>query len=364
MMLTFHDTDDQDTAAAPPETQRRNPAPCPDRPQAGLKAPLEHTAPNHANIPEIRIPAARTPAAFSGDFTIACAQYPVLDLTEEITRMTNIFTALFDAAPLTLQEHANLINAQNPLFPLLAVNGRTNRAVVLHAITVYQPKLGTANWHHPAMGKTIAMMGDAPQDGILPTIITIPATAFHRATYWPIAPETAILGTLPNTTTLLPPGSNLTIVTSTLVPLPPLLVPFFIQNQQTPLLQVFKNFLAAVAASVQNTKDMCHQTLNFLRAATITNALGSNPDPLSQLALDLTHTTMDADLHQWAAARYEVYHLLAEQNQRKNNTTQQAAATNQPNTHYTTTRPNIQQTPRQHRHKCTIHVMMRVAPRG
>jgi len=49
---------------------------------------------------------------------------------------------------------------------------------------------------------------------------------------------------------------------------------------------------------------MCHQTLNFLRATTITNvtnATGSSPDPLSQLAIDLTHMTMDAELHQWAA---------------------------------------------------------------
>jgi len=229
--------------------------------------------------------------------------------------MTNIFTALFDVAVLTLQECANLINAQNPLFPLLAINGRTSRAVILHAITIYQPKLGTANWHHPAMGKTIAMMGDTPQDGMLPTVITIPAMAFHRATYWPIALETTILGTPPNTTTLLPPGSNLTIVTSTLVPLLPLLVPFFIQNQHMPLLQVFKNFLAVVATSDQATKDMCHQTLNFLWVATITNAMGSNPDPLSQLATDLTHTTMDAKLHQWAAMHYKVYHLLTEQNQ-------------------------------------------------
>jgi len=185
-MLSFHDPNDQDTAAMPPEPQRR-PAACRmaqvltgPKPPPGQNATATQGN-NQAN--PICALQGMPPNVHMGDFTIACGHYPASNHGDEAICMAHINTALFDAAPLSFQEHTNLITSQAPPFPLLAVNSRTNLAVVLHAITVYQPQLGMPSWHHPAMGKTIAMLGNTPQAEMLPMVITIPATTFHQATY-------------------------------------------------------------------------------------------------------------------------------------------------------------------------------------
>jgi len=102
---------------------------------------------------------------------------------------------------------------------MLAINNMTNTVVMLHCITKVHPPIGYHQGMHPAAGTTIALMGKAPYPGALPTVVTIPATAFNDKQMWPAATDMMINAATPTDKTIQPDGIH-TMQMAKIIPLP------------------------------------------------------------------------------------------------------------------------------------------------
>jgi len=110
-------------------------------------------------------------------------------------------------------------------------------------------------------------------------------------------------------TDLLPPTGNHAVTTSRIIPLPPFLVPFFIDQANTSLLQLCKKICSTYTANDPAAFQACTLTQQFLLAAITMDPMGPNPHD-SQLAVALQVPATNNILAQWAMGRYSGYQFL------------------------------------------------------
>jgi len=163
----------------------------------------------------------------------------------------------------------------------------------------FLPPLGGYQGRHPATGLTLALAGEAFYPGGTPEIISIPDNAFADAQVWHAATTDELAAVDPLQTDLLPPTGQHAVTVSHIIPLPPFLVPFFIDNTNITLIQLCKKFCTTFAPNDPQAFQASTLTRQFLLAATTldpTLPTATN----SQLAIDLPTPTRDHIVAQWA----------------------------------------------------------------
>jgi len=252
------------------------------------------------------------PTPIPGPFYTACTQFPITNLITETTRLNAMYAALFHQDPLTPHERAMAVCAQPGPLPLLAINKNNNTATIMHCLTIFYPPLGGYQGRHPATGLTLALCGEAFYPGGTPDIVSIPDNAFADAQVWHAATTDELVAVDPLRTDLLPPTGQHAVTVSRIIPLPPFLVTFFIDNTNVPLLQLCKKFCTSFTPNDPQTFQASTLTRQFLLAAATTDPTLPAPND-SQLAIDLPTPTRDNIIAQWAMGRYSGYHFLTNQ---------------------------------------------------
>ncbi len=249
------------------------------------------------------------PTPIPGPFYSACKQFPITNLIAETTRLNAMYAALFHQDPLTPNERAMAVCAQPGPLPLLAITKTSNTATILHCLTIFYPPLGGYQGRHPATGLTLALVGEAMYPGGTPDIVSIPDNAFADAQAWHAATVDELAVVDPLQSDLLPPSGQNAVTVSRIIPLPPFLVPFFIDNTNLALIQLCKKFCTTFSPNDPQTFQASTLTRQFLLAAATTDpTLPATTD--SQLAINLPTPTRDNILAQWAMGRYSGYHFL------------------------------------------------------
>jgi len=288
---------------------------------AQLKDPKNYDDPTESNqFPSIPFPPAThaalnsttaqipsKPGPLLGAFTHACIRFPIPNQFAEATHAHNMYQALFDTPCITATQCALMISNQPTPFPMLCIEAASNTAIVLHGISVFHPPLGTS---HPFAGATLALAGEIPHAGATPRVVILPPETFDDALSWPTSSLLSIADVDPSVSQLLPPDRDSFVSISRIIPLPPALVSFFINNASLPLLTVYNLAMQAHDTADEDTQRMCFHTLQFLQAALTFDPSTDTSPPTSQLGLCLDTATMDPVILRWAFGRYHVYHML------------------------------------------------------
>jgi len=247
-------------------------------------------------------------APYLGPFATTCRRFPITDDLAEAHRTRNTYDTLFHTPAMTPNDRATILNAQPPPLPMLMINHTTNTAVILHCITKFYPPLGLHQGAHPAAGSIIALMGEAPYPGALPQVVTVPLTAFEDEQLWPAASDTMIVAANPADREIQPDGLHNTKM-SRLIPLPPRLVPTFLEHANDTLIELTQVLKVIHDTAPPPTQQMCALPLQFLRAAIIASPTPATNQTESQLATPLIAVPMDQTITQWASARYSFYRM-------------------------------------------------------
>ncbi len=304
----------------PPAPHAVTPSRSPNGP-AQLKDPKNYEDPTEANQPHsIPFPPNNSgimnptttdmpskPGPFFGPFTQACIRFPIPNLFAEATRAHNMYEALFDTPCITATQRALMISNQPAPFPMLCIEANSNSAIVLHGISVFHPPLGTS---HPLAGATLALAGEIHCVGATPCVVILPPETFDDPVSWPASSLISISEADPTVSQLLPPDKDSFVAISWIIPLPPTLVPFFINNANLPLLTVYNLAMQAHDTSDEDTQRMCFHTLQFLQTALTFDPSANTSAPTSQLGLHLDNATMDPVILRWACGQYHIYNML------------------------------------------------------
>jgi len=247
-------------------------------------------------------------APYLGPFATTCRRFPITDDLAEAHRTRNTYDTLFHTPSTTPTDRATILNAQPPPLPMLVINQTTNTVAILHCITKFYPPLGLHQGAHPAAGSIIALMGEAPYPGALPPVVNVPLTAFEDETLWPAASDTMITAANPADKVLQPDGQHNTQM-SRLIPLPPRLVPTFLEHANDTLPEIIQTIKTMHDTAHPPTQQMCALPVQFLRAAVIATNNPATNQPVSQLAIPLITVPMDQTITQWALACYSFYRM-------------------------------------------------------
>ncbi len=283
----------QPTASAPAAQNTQNPI--------NINNPMGNAATTNTTI--LALPPL---APYLGPFATTCRRFPITDDLAEAHRIRNTYDTLYHTPATSPNDRATILNAQPPPLPMLTINQTTNTIAILHCITKFYPPLGWHQGAHPAAGTIIALMGEAPYPGALPPVVTVPLTAFEDEILWPAASDTMITTANPADAVIQPDGQHSTMM-SRLIPLPPRLVPTLLEHANDTLPGITQLIKTMHDTAPAPTQQMCALTVQFLRAASISNTTPATNNPQSQLGIPLIAVPMDQTITQWATARYSFY---------------------------------------------------------
>jgi len=157
----------------------------------------------------------------------------------------------------------------------------------LNTCTVSQSStpLGGYQGQHTATRTTLALLGKAFYPSGTPPML-IPNNAFVDVQVWHAATEDEITTINATQTDLLAPSGQNVVMISHIIPLPPFLVPFFLNNTDSPLIQICKKFCTKFTMANLPTYQACTLICQFLLAAVTLKTMAPNSTH-SQVAIAL-----------------------------------------------------------------------------
>jgi len=246
--------------------------------------------PGAANLPPPPQGPPQGPLAATTAGTLTVAEAQAVDLTYTIL--------LGPTSTLTNQERLEQISDQPPPFALLIIRHPDSTPALTHSIKRFHSPIGT---NHPLHGCILGFIGDAMQWNSTPQLIQIPLTALSNTTDLQIAPTQTLLDANPTASTVAANATDPAQQTSTMINIPPTLIPFFLQHahlRPVPLWRAFHTWQTTNQPPAQTQHDHIDA---FLRVAAIRK---NNADThTSQLAIHAHIPAYDTIITKWAKQR-------------------------------------------------------------
>jgi len=175
--------------------------------------------PGAANLPPPPQGPPQGPLAATTAGTLTVAEAQAVDLTYTIL--------LGPTSTLTNQERLEQIADQPPPFALLIIRHPDSTPALIHSIKHFHTPIGT---NHPLHGCILGFISDAMQWNSMPQLIQIPLTALSNTTDLQIAPTQTLLDANQTASTVTANATDPAQQTSTMINIPPTLIPFFLQH--------------------------------------------------------------------------------------------------------------------------------------
>jgi len=186
----------------------------------------------------------------------------------------------------------------------LAVRHPDNKLVLTHGIKTLVVPFGH---QHRNNGQPLAFVDEATGNTGLPMIAKLSPLDFGAARDWLHPTVTAVLTANAQQVQVLPvTGDNSFQSSPKIIPIPLFLVPFFVNNgDHMTAIQGFQRFYTLFATAEDSVKTCTRHIFNFLLIATgYVEIQEFEPQPASQLAIQMEELQLDPVLAHWATNQF------------------------------------------------------------